>query len=136
MAKFSSMFDLKALAGEPDKTRACVFSDTSAESNEMQAFIQLSCELGNMGLKRDGSIDDSFRSNDKVTIAEFATLVSRMMFGPIHNTPENDPRPWYGEHTKALYKAGIMTQIDKPSNEQLRGYALIVFKRVYEMLNK
>jgi len=80
MAKFSSMFDLKALAAEPDKTRACTFNDTDNESDEMKAFIQLSCELGNMGLHRDGSINDSFRPNDKVTIAEFATLVSRMMF--------------------------------------------------------
>ncbi len=80
MAKFSSMFALKVLAKEPDKTRVCSFNDTDNESNEMKAFIQLSCELGNMGLKRSGEIDKNFRPNDKVTIAEFATLVSRMVF--------------------------------------------------------
>lgn len=136
MAKFSSMFALKALGKEPDKTRECSWNDGKDETDEMKAFMELSCQLGNMGLKRSGAIDEKFRPNDKVTIGEFATLVSRMLFGTVHNTPENDPRPWYQEHTKALKKAWIMTQIDKPSNEQLRWYALIVFKRVYEMINK
>jgi len=136
MAKFSSMFALKVLSKEPDKTRVCVFNDVDAESNEMKAFMQLSCELGNMGLKRSGIVDETFRPNDFVTVAELATLVSRMVYGPIHNTPENDTRPWYGEHLKALSRAGIMKKIDKPGDPQLRGYALIVFQRVYEMLNK
>lgn len=136
MAKFSSMFALMVLDKEPDQTKACSWNDADKESSEMKAFMELSCQLGNMGLKRSGAIDDKFRPNDKVTIGEFATLVSRMMFGPKYNTPENDTRPWYGEHIKALKQADIITKIDKPSDEQLRGYALIVFQRVYEMLKK
>ncbi len=52
MAKFSSMFALKALGKEPDKTRDCSWNDDKEETNEMKAFMELSCQLGNMGLKR------------------------------------------------------------------------------------
>lgn len=136
MAKFSSMFALKVLDSEPDTTRVCVFNDVANQSAEMQAFMQLSCQLGNMGLKRSGIVDENFRPDDIVTVGELATLVSRMIYGSIHNTPENDPRPRYQEHTKALYKDGIMKKIDSPWDPQLRGYALIVFQRVYNMINK
>lgn len=46
------MFALKALGKEPDKTRDCSWNDDKEETNEMKAFMELSCQLGNMGLKR------------------------------------------------------------------------------------
>jgi hypothetical protein len=89
-----------------------------------------------MGLNRDGTANTTFNPDAIVTRAEFGAAFSRMLYGSIHNTPENDPRPWYQAHLQALQADGIMTQINNPMMQEVRGYVMLMMQRAYTLLNK
>ena len=80
MAKMISNFAVNMLGMKPDTSKSCVFTDIYKESNEMQFYIKLACQLGLMGLNVDGTINATFHPTDTVTRAQFGTVLSRMIW--------------------------------------------------------
>gem|GEM_PF-3547926 len=84
-AKMVSQFAMSILKLEPTVNTGCVFSDVAEESAEFQYFMEISCELGLMGLQYDGVPAKEFRPNLPVSRAMFGTVLSRLLFGSMNN---------------------------------------------------
>ncbi|NOZ44506.1 MAG: hypothetical protein GXP45_05215 [bacterium] len=56
----------------------------------------------------------------------FGTVLSRLLFGSVHNGNSDS---WYQDHLEALKHADIMKFINFPLTPELRGYAMIMLKR-------
>jgi hypothetical protein len=65
---------------------------------------------------------DNFRPNDVVTRWEFATALSRMLYGT------SDGTPYYSTHLSKLYREWIITNSD-PKIKELRWYVMIMLMR-------
>lgn len=134
MAKFLSVFAMKVLDIQPDTERICNFTDMDEESVEMQVFAKISCQLGIMGLKKDGTPDTVFNPNERVTRAMFGTALSRLIYGTKNNIDQNDPRKRYQEHLNNLKIDEIITQINNPNSPEVRGYAMLMLQRTKQRL--
>lgn len=128
-AKMVSQFAVHILKLLPEVNTGCVFSDVAEESDEFQYFMQLSCELGLMGLEYDGIPAKEFWPNLPVSRAMFGTVLSRLLFGSVYN---GNSASWYEDHLLALKRADIMRMIDYPLTSELRGYAMLMLKRADE----
>jgi hypothetical protein len=83
------------------------------------------CQLGLMGYYSDGkTVQSAFRPNATITLAEVATIISRLLRGEIYKGSEER---WYHNHLLALQKIGIIPQNIDPMRKELRG-------NVFEML--
>jgi len=120
MAKMLSNRWEKVLGLTPDTSKTCEFTDVANVSEELQGYIKTSCELGLMWVWVT-----KFRPNDKVSRAEFGTVLSRALRGD----KNNGATPYYADHLAALEDAGIMTDISNPSMTEVRGYVWIMMKR-------
>lgn len=133
LAKFLSVFAVKVLDMKPDTTRVCEFADMSKESFEMQWFARMACQLGIMGLKQDGTPDTVFNPNQIVNRAIFGTALSRLIYRWENNSTTGI---WYQKHLNALQKDEIMTQINNPMAEEMRGYVMLMLMRAHQFLQK
>jgi hypothetical protein len=90
----------------PEGEKCHVFSDLTKVNAELQSFIIQVCELGLMGYYADGqTVKPAFSPTDKVTVAEIATILSRILRGETYRGSEQ----WrYHNHLLALQKAGII----------------------------
>lgn len=132
LAKMISVYAIKVLNMQPDTTRACGFADMQEQDPEMQYYATLACQLGIMGLESDGKTPkQNFVPNDSVDRAQFGTVLSRVLYGEKNNTNTSCR---YCTHLKALQKAAIMKKIDAPSEQELRGYVMLMMWRAYQQL--
>ena len=69
-----------------------------------------------MGLKSDGTPDTVFNPGDELTRAQFGTVLSRMIWGNLHN----GYAPYYQAHLQALKTAGVMFDITDPYMKEVR----------------
>lgn len=123
MAKMISNFAITLGGLTPNTGAQCNFTDISSQSAEMKFYIKLACQLGLMGQGMT-----KFNPSDTVTRAQFGTILSRMIRGDRYEGGVK----YYTDHLAALKREGIMTQISNPSMKEIRGYVMIMMKRVYE----
>jgi len=79
LSKMISEYAIKVLGKTPDTTRKCIFSDIKNQTAEFQKYAIMSCQLGLMGLKTDGTPATKFDPNDQVNRAIFGTTLSRAL---------------------------------------------------------
>jgi hypothetical protein len=80
LAKMISEFAIKVLKKQPDYQNNCVFDDSIEESEEVQFYITTSCQLGLMGMYMT-----DFEPNTQVTRAQVTTVLSRALYGTLHD---------------------------------------------------
>jgi hypothetical protein len=68
MAKMIVNYAVNFLQLKPDTTQQCTFNDISDETEELQAYITLACQLGIMGIDME---NNNFLPNDIITRAQF-----------------------------------------------------------------
>jgi len=124
MAKMVSQYATKLLKRVPNTGAACKFSDISKVTPDLIPFIQEACQLGVMGLNNDGSVASSFNPFGLLTRGEFATALSRMLWGNKYNGGIE----FYTNHIKALQTAKIITNTN-PLLVELRGYVMTMLMR-------
>lgn len=136
MAKMISEFSMQILDMKPDYSKTCSFPDLWDQTQEMKDYIKLSCQLGLMGYDADGVTKRSlFEPNREVSRAQFATLLSRLLWNETFNN--NDNTYYYVEHIKSLRAANIMDHdVANPKRTEKRGEVLKMLKRSYEYYNK
>lgn len=118
MAKMLSQYAITVLWKTPDTTKECSFKDVSAQLDaEYNSWVTLACQLGIMWV----GIED-FRPNDLVIRAEFATALSRMLYGTA------DWEPYYATHIEKLKSEWIINNTDAMMQE-LRWYVMIMLMR-------
>ena len=128
LAKMITEFAINILKMKPDQTLTCSFTDIANESKEMQLYIKTACQLKLMWWEADGkSTTSAFNPNMTVTRAQFGTVLSRTLYKDAYNT--STATTWYQRHLEALKEKGIMTKIDNPTIEEIRGYVMLMFMR-------
>ncbi|MFZ2151084.1 MAG: S-layer homology domain-containing protein [Candidatus Absconditicoccaceae bacterium] len=123
MAKMLSAWGTEVLGLTPDTSKTCEFTDIENQTQEMKDYILESCQLGLMGV----GISE-FRPNDKVTRAEFGTVLSRALRGDKYD----GATPYYADHLEALQDANVMNNISTPSSFEVRGYVRLMMQRADE----
>lgn len=119
MAKMISNFATNILWKTPNTTKPCLFIDSNINPDLVESVTK-SCQLWLMGQW----ISD-FRPKDSVTRAEFWTVLSRALWW-------NQNEWWstyYENHLKALKSEWIMTKIDTPMDNEVRGFVMLMLMR-------
>lgn len=121
MAKMMANYAVEVLGKNPDATKECSFPDVSEELDaQYDNGVTKACQLGLMGVGID-----NFNPNGLVTRAEFGTVLSRALYGDANN----GGTPYYADHLAALKDAGIMNNIDTPTQLEVRGYVMLMMQR-------
>lgn len=126
LAKIMSVYAMKEYHLKPLKAGAVNYKDVNADLGDLADYIQLAYQLQIMGINADGTPIQAFEPHKLVSRAEFATVLSRVIWGNKHNISGDDR---YSEHLQALKKYGIIKS-DIPANWwELRGRALLILHR-------
>lgn len=126
MAKMMSNYAVEILNLVPNTWKVCDFDDLSWQNEEIKWFIIQSCQLWLMWVWLT-----SFDPQWEVTRAQFGTVLSRAMYGEMYNGGE----PYYVNHLNKLKSDGIMKDISKPTNPEIRWYVMLMMKRADELIN-
>ncbi len=126
MAKMMVNYAKNVLGKTPDTSKSCRFDDINNQSQELKGYILQACQMGIMGQGIS-----TFRPNDKVTRAEFGTVLSRILRWESFD----GGTPYYTRHLQALKDAWIMKQIDTPNMLEIRGYVMIMLQRVDQWIS-
>lgn len=124
-AKMMVNYAINVLDRVPNTWLVCEFTDTSNESQEIKLYIKLACQLGIMWLKGDGTPAARFYPQNRVTRAQFGTMLSRVLYGDLNNRSSGR----YGAHLQSLKEAGIMNNISDPLMIEKRGWVLLMLMR-------
>ena len=126
LAKIMSVYAMKEYHLKPFKAGAVNYKDVNADLGDLADYIQLAYQLQIMGINADGTPIQAFEPHKLVSRAEFATVLSRVIWGNKHNISGDDR---YSAHLQALKKYEIITS-DVPANWwELRGRALLMLHR-------
>ena len=126
LAKIMSVYAMKEYHLKPLITGAVNYKDVNTDLGDLADYIQLAYQLQIMGINADGTPIQAFEPHKLVSRAEFATVLSRVIWGNKHNISGDDR---YSAHLQALKKYGIITS-DVPANWwELRGRALLMLHR-------
>ena len=126
LAKIMSVYAMKEYHLKPLKAGAVNYKDVNADLGDLADYIQLAYQLQIMGINADGTPIQAFEPHKLVSRAEFATVLSRVIWGNKHNISGEDR---YSAHLQALKKYEIITS-DVPANWwELRGRTLLMLHR-------
>ena len=126
LAKIMSVYAMKEYHLKPLKAGAVNYKDVNVDLGDLADYIQLAYQLQIMGINADGTPIEAFEPHKLVSRAEFATVLSRVIWGNKHNISGDDR---YSAHLQALKKYEIITS-DVPANRwELRGRALLMLHR-------
>jgi hypothetical protein len=121
IAKMIVNYAVKVLKKSPDSSLACKFTDIASLTPELQGYAKLACQLGLMK-----GIDGQFLPEAQVTRAQFATILSRLLYGDKYEGGDL----YYSLHLQALRDNGILTNIlDSEHLLELRGYIMLMLMR-------
>lgn len=133
-AKMISEFAVNVLGNKPEiwKTWCAQFNDIDKLNIELRSLVVKSCELWLMWLESDWKTPSkSFNPSDRVTRAQFGTVLSRLLFGDFYNIQDGETMLWYQKHLQALKEYWIMTKIDGdwPNYLEKRWWVMIMLQR-------
>ena len=128
LSKMISNYAINVLNKQVDTSKKCEFDDISEKLNKQyDLWVIKSCQLWLMWQW----ITD-FRPNDKVTRAEFWTILSRLLYWDKYNWWN----PYYKEHVNQLNLKWIMTNISNLEKwKEIRGNVMVMLKRSEKLWN-
>lgn len=134
LAKMMVNFSVNVLGKTGSVASQCidVYDDITDVSDELRGYIQLACSMNIMWLESDGDTPlVSFRPEDVVTRVEFATVLSRVLYGNRYDIGNDTTRQWYEWHLTVLNANGLMNNIhgDRPYRIEQRGFTWITLQR-------
>jgi hypothetical protein len=135
LAKLIAIYAKNVVWLVPSTTRNCVFTDLSKETIESKVYIMRACRLGIMWVHKDGDTPKAkFDPNNLVTRAEFATVLSRLLYDGTYNIPLDSTYQWYELHMKALKAKWVIKNISQPRLLETKWFVLIMLQRADELI--
>ena len=122
LAKMISNYAIKTLKKKKDTSKKCVFTDVTSDLDlQYDNWVTNVCQLWLMW-----QWITKFRPYDKVTRAEFWTILSRLLYWDKYNWWN----PYYKLHVNKLYLVWIMSDINwVAKNNETRGNVMIMLKK-------
>ena len=129
LSKMISNYVINVLEKKLDNSKKCQFFDITAElDKQYDNWVTKACQLWLMG-----QWISEFRPYDKVTRAEFWTILSRALYGDKYNWWN----PYYEKHLKQLNAVWIIKNIsDAENRKEIRWYVMLMMKRSNENKNE
>ena len=129
LSKMISNYVIKVLKKYPDTSKICNFSDiTENLDNQYDNWVTKSCQLWLMW-----QWITNFRPYDKVSRAEFWTILSRVLYWEKYNWWN----PYYKKHLNQLNIVWIMKNItNSESRKEIRWYVMLTLMRSENILSK
>jgi hypothetical protein len=110
LAKMMVVFMSWTLEKDPIITGSTVYKDVNKEKLwDLADYVQLAYQYQIMWINADGTPMENFNPNKPVSRWEFATVLSRVLYGDTYN--QNWDK-YYEKHIEALNKANILTNPD------------------------
>ena len=110
LAKMMVVFMSDVLEKEPIITWEVNFRDVNSNKLwDLAWYIELAYQYQIMGINADWTPIEDFNPNKTVTRAEFATVLSRVLYGDTYN---QTGAKYYERHIEALNKANILSDTD------------------------
>lgn len=125
MAKMMVVFAVKVLGKKLVLTGAANYSDVDTKLGDLEGYIQLAYQLQIMGIDAKGNAITHFNPQGEVSRAEFATVLSRILFGDKYNQAGAD---FASKHLEALKTAKILKDTN-PMMKELRGWVMLMLMR-------
>jgi len=126
LAKMMVVFMSEVLHRQPVITETFDYPDVNEKALwDLTGYIQLAYQYQIMGIQADGKPLNKFNPRGKVSRAEFATVLSRVLYGSVNNQKWSNYRE---KHIEALNKAGILTNTD-PKIQELRWWIILMLYR-------
>ena len=126
MAKMMVVFASKVLGKQPVKTDNPKYWDVSEQAWwDLAGYMNLAYQYQIMGINANGTPLRYFNPDGKVSRAEFATVLSRVLFGSTYNQSGDN---YYERHIQALFEAWILKNTD-PTIQELRWWILLMLYR-------
>ena len=125
MAKMMSVFAVKVLGKSPVLTGTVDYKDLNQVNGDLTGYIQQAYQLQIMGIDAKGNPITNFNPNVQVTRAEFATVLSRVLYGDKNN---QEGANFAEKHLEALKAAGILKDTT-PTMKELRGWVMLMLMR-------
>lgn len=125
MAKMMSVFAVKVLGKSPVLTGTADYKDINEVNGDLPGYIQQAYQLQIMGIDAKGNPIVNFNPNAEVTRAEFATVLSRVLYGDKYNQEGAD---FAAKHLEALKAANILKDTT-PSMKEMRGWVMLMLMR-------
>lgn len=107
------------------------YADTASVTGDLADYIQQAYQMQIMGIDADGNPLENFNPHGEVSRAEFATVLSRVLFGDQYNQGTED---YYSKHLEVLKNKGILQQ-DNPHIKELRGWVMLMLMRAEQLQN-
>ena len=127
LSKMISNYAINILNKTPDTSKKCNFTDiTDNQNTQYDLWVTKACQLWLMW-----QWITKFRPYDKVTRAEFWTILSRLLYWDKYNWWT----PYYKKHLNQLNIRWIMTNINNPQWMELRWNVMVMLKRSQELWN-
>ncbi len=111
-APIISNYAINFLNKRIDYDKKCNFNDINFLIENQKNWIKKACQLWLMWLNSDWSLKNNFNPEWNINLAEFWTILSRLLFWEKYNTKENKKR--YILHLNKLYKDNIIDDISQP----------------------
>jgi hypothetical protein len=134
LAKMMVIYMSKVLWKRPVTNKTAKYRDVSPEKRwkEMANYIQLAYQYQIMWIHANWKPLRYFNPSWKVSRAEFATVLSRVLFWDTYN---QDWSKYYEKHIKILEKNGILNNTD-PTIKEHRWWVMLMLKRSLSILGK
>lgn len=130
LAKMMVVF-AKDLGKEKKVDTSASYADTTSVTGDLADYIQQAYQMQIMGIDADGNPLENFNPHGEVSRAEFATVLSRVLFGDQYNQGTED---YYSKHLEVLKNKGILQQ-DNPHIKELRGWVMLMLMRAEQLQN-
>ena len=129
LAKMISNYAIKSLKKKKDSSKKCVFTDVTSDLDlQYDKWVTNICQLWLMW-----QWITKFRPYDKVTRAEFWTILSRLLYWSKFDWWN----PFYQMHVYQLYLVWIMSNINwVDKKNETRGNVMVMLKRSVDLWDK
>ena len=126
LAKMMVVYMSWVLHKQPVLSWTVTYEDVNQERVwDLEEYIYLAYQYQIMGIHADGTPIKKFKPYELVTRAEFATVLSRVLFGNIYNQSWTE---YYEQHLKALFDLKILTK-PNPTIKELRWQIMLMLYR-------
>ena len=125
MAKMISQYAVNVEYKIPNPAEKCNFKDISKVTPDLIPYIKEVCQLGIMGRNSDGTVSPNFNPYGLVTRAQFATMLSRVLYGNVYDTTKWNYRD---KHMQTLYNKGIIKAMNPIIYEQRWWIFLMLYR--------
>ena len=114
---------------QKDDEKTCDFSDNVGLSSNEINIAKLACQYNIMGIHPDHTALANFMPHTIITSEQIVTAFSRLMWGDIYETPENEDH-YFELHFNTMYNLNLVDSKLKKADQTLANFVIIASRAI------